>query len=89
MSYRPNSSHIIYYPKKSAEKRSVDGQGAGCSPTFSVREGRTRSHSFAAMCTSPMEPAVFNDMCSHCTLLCLSTPECFLNMDCRVTQEAP
>lgn len=85
----PNSSQTIRSTKKSADKRSTDGQGAGCSPTFFTWEGWIRAHSFAAMHKLPMEPEGFNEMCSHCTLFCLSTPECFLNRDCWVTQKAP
>jgi len=88
MFYSPNSSQTIHSLKSSVDNRSNDGQGDGCS-TFSMQEGWIRAYGITAIKKSLTEPAGFNEMCSHCTLLCLSKFKCFLNMGCRVTQKAP
>lgn len=81
----PNPSQIIHCPKKPTEERRISGEAAGCSPTFSTRERQIQAHSFT---TTYVEQAGFNEMCSHCTLWGLSTPECFLSMDCWAIQKA-
>lgn len=55
----------FHCPKKPTEERRISGEAAGCSPTFSTRERQIQAHSFT---TTYVEPAGFNEMCSHCTL---------------------